>query len=353
MRGGVLVAFVAGIAFSQDVDIQPDPHVEASPLSGNVRVWRSSSGKVQALRNPDQVAPDDRLGTAQAARVWVNGQWIVSVKTVSPGKSSGVSLTKKGSKLIVNVARCGAALESFGAEAELKTKHTLVNTKSGYVAVESSEDKDVICTLDGEAEVSNEQGKAKVPAGQTVVVAKGKAPEAPKATAMPVLAWSAQMCGLASVFPNGSFEQGLTGWSLSSAKGVKSHLDERVAFAGRKSLRVDFEQFRPDVNFPFPARPVQVKKGQHYLLQVYVMMKNYKVSGQAGKIGLSVAFDVAHTDVAKSEPVACEGGWRCLRLAFTAKESDTIIGIRWQDGTHDGSVWIDAWALTLLPALPK
>lgn len=349
-----MAALLVGGAFPQDVDVQPDPHVQAIPLAGEVRVWRAASGKIQSLRNPDQVAPEDRLGAAQMARVWVNGRWIVSLKSVSPGKSSGVSLTKKGSKLIVNVAACGAGIETFGAEAELKSAHAVVNTKSGFVAIESSEDKDIICALDGEVEVGNDRGKVKAEAGQTVLVPKGRAPEPPKAGAVAVLAWTAQAVGAATVFPNGNYEQGLTGWSLSSAKGVKMQIDERVVFTGRKSLRVDFQQFKKDINFPCPARPLQVKKGQSYLLQVFVMTKNYKVSGRPGKLGVQVAFDVAHTSVVKSEPVSCEGGWRCLRLAFTAQENDIIAGVRWEDGSpHDGTVWFDDWSLVVLPAMPQ
>ena len=143
---------------------------------------------------------------------------------------------------------------------------------------------------------------------------------------------------------NGSFEDGLTGWSVK--KGLVS-VDKSVSAFGDASLRISFE--KPAWNRIFQS--FAVKPDTVYTLEYYVKCEN--VVPQAGARFAGAASWIS---LKKNTPLrgsrgpwkldSAPGSWQRVSYTFKTGKDDTRASVGFQLRNASGTIWIDGVKIT-------
>ena len=155
-------------------------------------------------------------------------------------------------------------------------------------------------------------------------------------------------CFIGSIYAveirNGSFENGLTGWSVK--KGLVS-VDNSVSAVGKASLRISFE--KPTWNRIF--QKIAVKPDTVYKLEYQVKCEN--VVPQAGA---RIAGAASWIFLKKNTPLrgsqgpwkldAAPGKWQQVSYTFKTGKDDTKASVGFQLRNASGTIWIDDVQIT-------
>lgn len=332
-------------------DTQPDDGPVVKPMSGKVSVWRKTGDKIETVEKEARVSPDDRLGTpnGEVAKFSTEGSLVVLMKGIKVGPDRGMSLTRSGKKLVVQVVRGSVVLESYESEIEVVTPHGKAGGKSVYFIATVEEDKTTVVALEGKVTFSNDLGEVTVDEGESSTAGKGKAPQKPRPTVASETEWVRDEGNL---IPNPGFEDGLDGWEF---RDPPLREDAKVARGGRKSARATLN--RDSQSIPvLGARTVKgvLKPGTKYLFRFYVRTEGYARDGKPVplKLGIDRTGKASWADTKfhfEFEP--SESDWAARRFTFEATTADLSFEVfsATERGLYTGTIWFDDFYLAEFP----
>jgi hypothetical protein len=143
------------------------------------------------------------------------------------------------------------------------------------------------------------------------------------------------------------------------------HVDDRIVFSGRKSVRIDLpgidfsEATVPAVNGVSGCALYQVREKLppgRYLLRFWIRTENYAVDGQEAQLTVgSYARQLARA-VDDPSPLICpraNGEWRCARFLVEPRPTEFIDlyfpKLKDSKSKASGTVWVDDIVLLPLP----
>jgi hypothetical protein len=338
---------------------------KATPLEGDVRVWKGKARRTEKLAAPARIAPHDRLGVgdAGAARLHVEPDVLLTLRGVEAGPEGGLSLALSEKRLALRLYRGHALVESFEADVAVETDHGKAEGKSVSFLVEATREGTRIVPLDGKLKVTTDLGTLEVGAGEAAALRKGKAPARGAASGEAEAGWALAAEAAGNYFRNPGFEDGLNSWYALRLKGKAiAHADLNAARAGRKSLRLDFAGVAlKDMSSDSPDNDqnscVVYQKAQtdwpsaRCLLRFWVRTERLTVDGREAPVAVGLNNETVE--------VAPTGGqWRCVRTVRKIAPGGFFIWrAPWAPGESgaarlQGSIWIDDVYLAVLPEAP-
>lgn len=352
MRTLAAIAILAGIVQDQT---ETEQTMQVRRISGELRLLRPGASKPAPLKDVEKCTPLDRLGTAggMVARFCVDDRVFVMLRGVTASRDKGIGLEKKDQKLVMKLYHGTMVVESYEAQFQVETPHGTLEGREAYVIIEASEKSTRVVSLEGRLTFTNSLGTVTLEPNQGAVAEAGKAPSEPReADAAREAGWTTAEQPK-NLIANGGYEEGLANWNAPSAGDAKAEPDEKVFFSGKRSARARISKVRIKgfARSISPSAEVTLQPGKRYLLRAYVRTQAYTVNGKPGTLGVLIVGRDGSRKTSASDQHDCEGRWRCARVLFTASaEKHSVFLQQDEDGVFDGTVWIDDWYLTELPA---
>jgi hypothetical protein len=353
MRAALLIALL----FVQDPTKTEDLPV-VRPLSGKVSVWRASPDKIEAVEKEIRVAAADRLGTlnGDVAKIATEGSLVVLMKGIKVAGGKGLSIERKGDKILLKVHKGSLAIEAYESTIEVDTPNGKAEGKEVYFLVTADENETKVVALDGKVTFSNDLGSVTLGEGQSSVGEKGKAPTKPRTASATEFEWVRPAEAESNLIKNAGFEDGLDGWNAEFPVIKEEH---KIVHSGQKSCRFNVKvEGQSEPVMPTKTLKGVLKKDARYLLRYYLRTESFARDGKpAGlKIGIDrngrgTWEDTTHHFVF----AASEGEWAARRFPFVATGADVSIGLftSTDRGRYTGTIFFDDFYLGEFPSIPS
>jgi hypothetical protein len=356
---------LATLLFPQD-ETAAEGAASISPVSGDLRVWRGVRKKLEPVAKATLLEAGDRVGSPKGEPVVLvsDDDIVLSVKGVKVGEKTGLLLVRTKDGLVVRLQDGAVLVDAFDKPLTVETAGGKATGKQAYFLVEVKDGVSKVTAIDGTLSLSNSVGEVAVESGQESSLKSGEAPSEPKPASTVVAPPDFAPKGASpNLLKNPGFEQepGAV-WPAAEGAEKARTVDDRVALAGRRSLRVTATPASvkrlepPQTTRVGVEQEVKFVKGRRYLVRVYVKMQVRKGKVKAA-LGVNGAKAPADPEDYHWQTAAIGDSWRMMRtiLEATRETGDVMMRLYLEDADYDATMWVDEWSMVELPpvAAPK
>jgi hypothetical protein len=326
------------------------------PVKGELLLWRASDGKASALSKETRIAPADRLATKDGdyAAFSTEAGTVVVLKGVRSAAERGLGIERRAGKLTFRIFEGKLVVQSFDEGIAVETPQgQLTATGSRFLIEVDKDNKVVVKPETGEVTFTNSLGSVVVGAGRETVVEPGKKPTTPKASD-PAKTFEefARFEATPNLLKNPGFEDGFKEWgvTLSSTGNGKRQmeLESVLPHSGKACARIDFstklQGAKPDFQ-RFASQGIAVEPGKPYLFRAFV-----RSDIREGQVNPRIF--IYDANLAEPLRIPPDKTWRMISCKITPKEKAISVHVEADISSerYEGSIWIDDFCLSELPA---
>ena len=336
-----------------------------SPMGGDLRVWRGTKKKLEAVAKPTQLEVADRLGSPKGDPVILmsDDDIVLSVKGVKVGEKTGLSLIRTEAGLIVRLQDGSVVVDAFEKPLTVETAGGKVTGKQAYFLVEVKDGVSKVTAIDGSLTFSNAVGEVVLEGGQESSAKAGETPATPKASTALAPPDMAPKGSSLNLLKNPGFEEELgKSWEKAEGSETLRAIDEKVQLAGLRSIRVTATPATvkrlepPQTTKVGIEQEVKFVPGRRYLIRMYVKMQVRKGSVKAA-LGVNGAKSAEDPEDFHWQTAAIGDSWRMMRtiLLATREKGDVMMRLYLPEADYDATLWADEASMVELPpiAAPK